>query len=88
MLFAKETLPIEHVDWRLFRRKTDTKMVRVAGPFEVETTEGVMKCEDGWLALDSRGELYPIAAEEQAAIYDEITGRKIRTPKPAPKMSY
>ena len=59
-------------DWQEFRKKVLTKMIRIDGPFTVETSEGPLRCEDGWLAIDARGYPYPIAADEQALIYEAI----------------
>ena len=44
-------------------------MVRIDGPFTVETAEGPLRCEDGWVALDTNGDPYPIAADVEAASY-------------------
>jgi len=44
------------------------------GPFEVETREGTLTCEDGWLAIDSDGYPYPIAADEFNKIYEKEGG--------------
>lgn len=60
--FTKATLPDRAFPY--YRRKiTETAAVRIDGPFEVETLEGVMRCEDGWLALDVDGNPYPIASD-------------------------
>lgn len=66
--FTRESLPLG--DWQYFRKKTTTQMIRITGPFVVETREGPLVCDDGWLALDSKGSPYPIAADEQAVIYE------------------
>ncbi len=55
-----------------FRKKVLTQAVRIEGPFMVETSEGVLRCEDGWLALDQRGYPYPIAANEFDLIYEPV----------------
>jgi hypothetical protein len=57
---------------KTYRKTALTQMVRVDGPFEVETSEGPLICEDGFVAKDARGYLYPIAADEQAIIYEEV----------------
>jgi hypothetical protein len=57
-------------DWLEFRKTALTRMTRVDGPFVVETSEGPLSCDDGWLAVDARGYPYPIAADEQALIYE------------------
>lgn len=67
--FTQANLPTE--GWGTYRKKVTTQAIRVAGPFVVETSEGPLKCEDGFLAVDARGYPYPIAADEFALIYDK-----------------
>ena len=67
--FNRDNLPSDPADWPIFFKRHGTRMLRMVGPFEVATTEGVMRCEDGWLAMDAGGNPYPIAAEEQARSY-------------------
>jgi hypothetical protein len=55
--------------WPLASKRALTRVARIAGPFTVETREGVMECEDGWLAVDSNGDPYPIAADVFEATY-------------------
>lgn len=69
--FSTDKLP--EGEWQTFRKTALTSMLRIDGPFEVETSEGTLRCEDGWLAIDRRGYPYPIAADEQALIYEEVT---------------
>ena len=57
--------------WPLYRKKVLTRALRIEGPFTVETSEGPLRCEDGYLAFDARGYPYPIAADEFAMIYEE-----------------
>lgn len=66
--FSTENLP--EGDWREYRKVALTSMVRIDGPFTVETSEGPLHCADGFLAVDARGYPYPIAADEQALIYE------------------
>jgi hypothetical protein len=49
-----------------------TRAVRVDGPFEVETTEGTLICKDGYLALDSEDNPYPIDAKVFDATYVRV----------------
>ena len=73
--YSKSSLPSEGKNedcWRIFRKKATTKAIRIDGPFEVETTEGTLSCQDGWLAIDSRGFPYPIADDEFQQIYAEV----------------
>lgn len=73
--FSTQHLP--NGTWREYRKKVTTVMVRIDGPFTVETSEGPLRCEDGYLALDARGYPYPIAADEQALIYELVDGQQI-----------
>ena len=57
-------------NWGSYRKKTITRAARIHGSFEVETREGTLSCPDGWLALDTAGWPYPIAAEEFEKIYE------------------
>lgn len=79
-VFAIDDLPRDGY-WQIFRKKVNTHMTRIDGPFIVETSEGPLRCEDGWLAIDARGYPYPIADDEKALIYeiappsnDEVAG--------------
>ena len=69
LVFAKGAIP-PISQFNLYRKRHLTQATRIDGPFRVETPEGPLDCEDGWLALDSRGLPYPIAAIEFAAIYE------------------
>jgi hypothetical protein len=59
-------------EWPEFRKKVTTRMLRIKGPFTVETSEGPLICQDGWLAVDARGYPYPIADDEKELIYEEV----------------
>jgi hypothetical protein len=48
--------------WKLAQKVGRTLVRRMPGPFEVDTSEGTMRCADGWLALDAAGNPYPIEA--------------------------
>lgn len=67
-----EELEAEGLRFQEFRKKVTTKMARVGVPFDVETSEGRLHCEDGWVAFDARGYPYPIAADEQSLIYESV----------------
>lgn len=75
-VFSVENLPPLTAPWQEFRKKVTTKMVRIDGPFTVETSEGPLHCEDGWLAVDARGYPYPIAADEQELIYEPVSDKQ------------
>lgn len=66
--FTRNTLPIDRPLGH-YVKKVPTLAIRIDGPFEVETREGTLTCQDGWLALDSNGEPYPIAADIFDATY-------------------
>lgn len=67
--FSRDRLPTPSVDWPRYRKATLTPAIRVEGPFTVETREGVLRCEDGYLAVDAHGWPYPIALDEFQRIY-------------------
>lgn len=71
-VFTKDNLPDdETADWGTFRKTHLTKMVRIEGPFEVETKEGKLSCPDGYLAIDAEGWPYPISAADHAQMYEQ-----------------
>lgn len=67
--FDKDNLPSDPATWPLYQKDVLTRMVKIDGPFTVMTDEGSLCCDDGYLAMDSRGNFYPIATEEQALSY-------------------
>lgn len=69
-LFSAHHLPSEPETWPSFRKKVTTRALRVVGPFTVLTSEGPVRCADGWLAIDARGYPYPIADSEMRLIYE------------------
>lgn len=72
IVIDEDNLPSPPETWALWRKTALTRMTRIHGPFVVQTSEGPLRCEDGWLAVDARGYLYPIAADEQAMIYEKV----------------
>ena len=58
---------------RLYRKKQFTFAVKIPGPFSVETLEGTMWCENGWLAWDVEGNVYPIDAVVFEKSYEKVT---------------
>ena len=56
--------------WPQYRKAVLTSATRIHGPFAVETSEGMMTCQDGYLAVDARGYPYPIATDEFELIYE------------------
>lgn len=73
-VFSTENLPGDPADWDLFRKTALTRMKRIDGPFTVQTSEGPLRCENGFLAMDARGYPYPIAVDEQVKIYERVEG--------------
>jgi hypothetical protein len=67
--FSQLNLPEK--GWKLYRRKSFTNAQRIEGPFEVETHEGFLRCEDGWLAVDAEGFPYPIKDSVFRETYEE-----------------
>jgi hypothetical protein len=47
--------------WQEYVKVTPTRMVRMTRPFACETKEGLVECEDGFLAIDAEGFPYPVA---------------------------
>jgi hypothetical protein len=70
-VFSRLHLPSDPGGWPRYSKKVTTAAIRIDGPFEVCTSEGVMSCDDGYLALDARGYPYPISADEFQLIYEE-----------------
>lgn len=68
-----EPVHLDPQGWRRFAKRTTTPAIRIDGPFSVKTREGTITCEDGWLAVDSGGWPYPIAADEFDRIYAQVT---------------
>jgi hypothetical protein len=73
-MFSKDQLPEEFENAPRFRKKVTTQALRMEGPFVVNTSEGLLSCEDGFLAVDARGYPYPIAADEFELIYEPDEG--------------
>lgn len=69
-VFNSYNLPAE--GWELYKKVVPTQMIKIEGPFTVQTSEGPLHCEDGFLAKDARGYGYPIATDEQALIYVKV----------------
>lgn len=57
-------------EWQSFRKTQPIRAMRMDGPFSVQTREGVVKSDGGWLALDSDDQPYPIAEDEMEAVYE------------------
>lgn len=69
--FDAENLPSNPATWPLWD-KVPTSAMRIDGPFTVQTPEGPLTCDDGWLAVDARRQPYPIAADEFTLSYIKL----------------
>ena len=63
---------ISHILWDFYQKKVKTPVIKIDGPFEVETSEGKLLCQDGYLYLDTRGYPYPVATDEFPLIFDPV----------------
>lgn len=71
--FSTDNMPENFLEQAgTFRKTALTRALRIDGPFKVETSEGPLDCEDGWLAVDARGYPYPIADDEFTMIYEAV----------------
>lgn len=59
-------------DTAKYHKKMITEAKRIEGPFECMTREGILVCEDGYLAMDSEGWPYPIAKGEFENVYEPV----------------
>lgn len=73
-LYGRTNLPSDPLTWPSYRKRVLTHATRISGPFCVNTSEGLMTCDDGYLAVDARGYPYPIATDEFELIYDQVDG--------------
>lgn len=67
-VYSRDALP--QGEWASYRKTAITQMARIDGPFIVLTSEGPLRCQDGFVAMDARGYPYPLSADEQALIYE------------------
>lgn len=68
--FSTSNLPSDPTTWPKYRKTALASALRIEGPFTVETSEGPLTCQDGYLAVDARGYPYPIATDEFELIYE------------------
>jgi len=73
--FDRDTLPSDPGDWPAYLRVGPVSLLRMEGPFSVERPEGRLRCEAGYLGVDSAGHPYALSAGEVEASY---------TPAPEP----
>lgn len=59
-LFTAQHLPA--TGFKEYTKRFTTRAIRIEGAFAVETSEGRLSCENGYLALDVNGNPYPIDA--------------------------
>ena len=88
--FTKESVVALAVPLATCRRVVcEVRAARVVGPFAVETREGALACEDGWLAVDLDGWPYPIDADVFARLYEVPKDAPVLEPEPpAPVACY
>ena len=77
-VFDKDSIPSDEAGWGIWRKHALTKALRINGSFQVETTEGTISCQDGYLCVDSRGYPYPVAKDEFEKIYVQVKAIPIR----------
>jgi hypothetical protein len=70
--YSRDNLPSDPKTWDKWRKVSVTSAIQIVGPFVVETSEGPLRCEDGFLAVDARGYPYPIARDEFHLIYEPV----------------
>jgi hypothetical protein len=70
--YSRENLP--NGTWFFYKKTNPIKVTRIIGSFSVVTREGVLTCEDGYLAIDSDGFPYPIACDEFENIHEKDYG--------------
>ena len=68
LVYTKDNLP-DRSNFEPYVKCGVTYMMRIKGPFAVNTLEGVMTCQDGFLAIDAKGNPYPIDAVVQLESY-------------------
>ncbi len=68
-------------DFGLYSKTEPIEAIRLDGAFTVDTREGRVTTPDGWLALDSGGFPYPIAADEFDEVYAPYEDT-VETPSP------
>lgn len=66
-VFSRNNIPSS--GWGEYDKIAPTLMVRIDGPFQVETREGILRSDGGWLALDADGWPYPIEDSVQQRTY-------------------
>lgn len=67
--FKKGDVP-QTREWKWYQKKLRTRAIKIDGPFEVETSEGKLTCQSGYLCVDARGYPYPVATDEFTLIYE------------------
>jgi hypothetical protein len=59
-------------EWPTYKKTTLTHMTKVEGTFAVDTQHGMVRCEDGYVALDSQGMLYPVSENDFENTYEKV----------------
>jgi len=71
MTFTKENLHLME-GFKNYRKRINTRAVRMPRPFRTETQHGTVTCADGYLAIDDDGYPYPIEKKVFESSYEEI----------------
>ena len=71
VVYTKEELDqVDVTQWLKYRKIKTTRARRIANPFAVQTREGILTCDNGYLCIDSQGYPYPVAKDEFEMIYE------------------
>ena len=71
MIFTKDNLPSDPATWPKYRKKVLAAMYGpIDGPFTVETKEGTLTRDGGYIAVDQAGWPYPISLSDHADMYE------------------
>lgn len=60
--------------WTDFARPSDGarhRLIRVHGPFLLDTPDGELECHDGWLGQDEKGDVFVVEAADHNKLYKE-----------------
>lgn len=74
-LITKQTLSEVQFNWKMYQKKHLTCAARIRGAFTVETLEGTLSCNDGYLAIDIKGNPYPIEKKIFKKTYKLLSSR-------------
>jgi hypothetical protein len=61
--YTATDLPSDPSTWPRWKKVATTPMLRMTGPFTVQTQKGPLACADGYLALDAEQQPYPVKVD-------------------------